>query len=640
MSVVGVRRGQPGKEVLLSGNEAIARGAVEAGVQVAAAYPGSPSSEVLGTLGQVGDQFGLYAEWSVNEKVAVEVAAAASFAGLRSMTIMKPDGMNVALDFITAVSYSGCKGGMVVVLGDDPGAHSSSKEEDSRFLIRTAHLPILEPADAQEAKDMVKLAFKLSEKLKQPVVVRAVTRICHASGNVLIDAVAEQRRVPQVTPEDRFVTMAVFHDAQERKLEAAAQWAAKSGINSYEGRENAKTIIIADGPSYRYAREAVALLGLGNQVGILKLGMTWPLDEGILLKHLRKTHQVIFAEEIEPFTEGNVKALAAQHWGELGSLAFFGRESGHLVGRPNRSIGELDPDILTSVLEQVLGIPTRKRAKDYGSEARDLLPETMPKRELSFCAGCPHRASFWALQCALELDGRNGFVLGDIGCYTMGLGRTGYHMLKTVHCMGASVGLAGGFGKLRDFGFEQPTISVVGDSTFYHAVIPALINAKYNNSNFLTVVLDNGTTAMTGHQPHPGTGKTATGAPATRVGIEEVVGGLGISVFAHDPYDIEGTMRLVFDLLQQEGPRVLILRRDCALIAAKQAKKPRVYVDQKKCIGEDCGCNGFCSRVFGCPANIWEPEVGRARIDEAVCSGCGVCSSLCPQEAILVEEVV
>ena len=627
MSIVAVRTGQPGQRVLLSGNEAMARGAVEAGVRVAAAYPGSPSSEVLGTLARVADRFGLYAEWSVNEIVAAEVAAAASFAGLRALTAMKPDGMNVALDVITSLAYAGCKGGMVIVVGDDPSAHSSTKDEDSRFLTRTAHLPLLEPADVAEAKEMVRTAFDLSERLGQPVVVRAVTRVCHASGDVLLGPVPASQGVPRMV--DRFITMPGFGRDRDEKLAAAAAWAEAAGINSYQGPVDADTVIVAGGPAFRYAAEALELLGLEDRVGILKPGMTWPLPEPLILRHLKHAVKVIFAEEIEPFIEDNVKALAAQNWGDLGVLSFFGKKSGH-IGR-----GELNPDILVRVLVQVLGLAAPAREAPAGES----LLGPLPGRDMAFCAGCPHRASFWAIKSALALDGRRGFVLGDIGCYTMGLGRTGYHLLQTCLCMGSGVGSAGGFGKLRDFGFDQPAIAVVGDSTFYHAAVPALINARYNNAGFLTVVLDNGTTAMTGHQPHPGTGMTATGAPATPVAIEEVIGGLGIPVDVHDPYDVEGTRQLVWELLQKSGPRALILRRACALLAARGGARPRVYVVPEKCIGDACGCHRFCSRVWACPANIWDGGAKRARIDEAVCNGCGVCATLCPQKAIVVEEV-
>ncbi|MHB1125640.1 MAG: thiamine pyrophosphate-dependent enzyme [Bacillota bacterium] len=633
MSIIGVRTDQPGKEVLLSGNEAIARGAIEAGVQVATAYPGSPSSEVLGTLGQIAGQFGLYAEWSVNEKVAAEMAAAASFTGLRSITVMKPDGMNVALDFLTSLSCSGCNGGMVIVLGDDPGAHSSSKEMDSRFMVRVAHLPLLEPTDVGEAKEMTRLAFELSEYLQQPVVVRSVTRVCHASGNVVLGPVEKPQRRPLMDKSVRYLTSALGHVNQEHKLKEAAIWVEEKGINKYLGPENAATVVIASGPSYLYTLEAVESLGIESQVGVLNLGMTWPLEEPFLIRHLQHADRVIFAEEIEPFIEDNVKALAAQNAELLGITSFHGKMTGDLGG----GIGEMNPDMMISLFRELPGLSCL--VLDQENDVRESSALHLPRRELAFCAGCPHRAAYWAIKCALELDGRDGFVVGDIGCYYMGIGRTGYHLLRTVHCMGAGAGLAGGFGMLSRFGFDQPAVSVVGDSTFYHAVVPSLINARHNGSNFLCVVLDNGTTAMTGHQPHPGCGVAAAGEPASPVSMEKLISGLGIPVYVQDPYDVEGTIQEVCSLLREEGPKVLILRRACALVAAKQAKKPRVFVDGKKCIGDACGCNRFCSRVFNCPANIWDSHQGTARIDEAVCNGCKVCTTLCPQRAIIAEDV-
>lgn len=639
MSIAGVCQEKAGLRVALTGNEAIARGALEAGVAYASSYPGSPTAEVLGTLAKLAGQFNLYAEWSVNEKVAMEGAAAASLAGLRSLVVMKADGLNVALDFAGALALSGCRGGMVIVLGDDPNAHSSVREEDSRNLCKAIHLPVLEPSSVQEAMEMIREAFALSEELELPVVVRCVTRVCHASGDVLLGALVHPERKPDFKRSDRVITFGIkLHAEQERKLARAARWACGSGFNSYTGPENPGRLLIASGPCYMYALEALEMLGAGSTTGVLKLGTTWPLPEELLLKYMAKTPEVIFAEEVEPFVEDNVMALAA---GNLpGKVRFYGKRSGHVAGPAGPGIGELDPDVLASSLGNVMGINYSSGTVDNKEEALAILGEKMPDRELAFCAGCPHRASFWAVRAALELDGRGGIVLGDIGCYTLGMARTGYYLLQTVHCMGAGVGLAGGMGNLSRFGFDKPVVTLVGDSTFYHAAIPALINARYHNSGFMCVILDNETTAMTGHQPHPGRRLTAMGEDAHTVPMEDVIHGLGIPYTVQDPYDVEASIGVIYNLLRQEGPRVLILRRTCVLAAVRGRKKDRVYVDQAKCIGDACGCGRFCSRVFACPANVWDAERGRARIDEAVCNGCGVCASLCPQRAIVVERVV
>jgi len=639
VSLAGVCQEKAGVKVALTGNEAIARGALEAGVAYAASYPGSPTAEVLGTLSRVAKQFNLYAEWSVNEKVAMEGVAAASFAGLRSLVVMKADGLNVALDFAGALAISGCRGGMVMVLGDDPNAHSSVREEDSRNLCKAKHLPVLEPSSVREAMEMTREAFALSEELELPVVVRCVTRVCHASGDVELGELVRPERKPDFTRENRVITFGIkLHAGQESKLARAAHLVCDSAFNSYTGPENPERLVIASGPCYMYAQEALEMLGAGGTTGILKLGTTWPLPEALLLEHMERVPEVIFAEEVEPFVEDNVMALAA---GCLpGKVRFYGKRSGHVAGPAGPGIGELDPDVLAASLGNILGINYSPGTIDNKQEALSLLEDKMPDRELAFCAGCPHRASFWAVRAALELDGRGGIVLGDIGCYTLGMARTGYYLLQTVHCMGAGIGLAGGMGNLSRFGFDKPVVTLVGDSTFYHAAIPALINARYHNSNFMCIILDNETTAMTGHQPHPGRQHTAMGEPAHTVPMEDIIRGVGMPYIVQDPYDVEASIEVIYDLLRQEGPRVLILRRSCVLAAVRGKQKDRVYVNEDKCIGDSCGCGRFCSRVFACPANVWDAEKGRARIDEAVCNGCGVCASLCPQGAIMVERGV
>jgi indolepyruvate ferredoxin oxidoreductase alpha subunit len=595
---------------------------------------------VIEVLAKVAGEFGLYAEWSINEKVATEAAAAASFAGLRSISVMKPDGMNVALDFLTSVSLSGCKGGMVILLGDDPAAHSSIKEEDSRYLARVSHLPVMEPASPQEAKEMVKTAFQLSEELRLPIIVRNVTRVCHASGNVNLGDLPGPGPVARIGRTDKFLTTPQAHPELERKLARAAAWAEKSPYNHYEGPLEAEVVVVTAGPGYFYTKEALEMLGLSDRIGLLKLGMTWPLPEGLILKHLKNAAKVVFCEEVEPFIEELVTSLMAYRRDSLPVQEIFGKKNGRVAGPKGPGIGEMDVDIMLQVLSRVAGIVYQTRPDEYHRLAAEDLPAALPERDRAFCAGCPHRASLWAIKTALHLDGREGLVLGDIGCYAIGRGKTGHFLLHTLHSMGSGAGLACGFGKLGQFMYSQPTISVVGDSTFYHAVVPALINARRNRADFLSIVLDNETTAMTGHQPHPGSGIDVFGHPAPRLSIEEVVQGVGLPVYVQDPFEVESTTSLVYRLLQEPGAKVLILRRACALVATKERLQPRVYVDQERCLAESCGCACFCNRVYSCPANIWDKAAGKARIDAAICNGCGVCASLCPRQAIMVEREV
>ncbi|HBV99378.1 MAG: hypothetical protein JL50_21825 [Peptococcaceae bacterium BICA1-7] len=640
MSAHAVALDQPGRRVVLTGNEAAARGAIEAGVSFAACYPGSPTSEVLPTLARLGARFNIYTEYSTNEKVAMEAATAASYAGLRSLTICKADGFNVALDFAAAVCLQGINAGMVIMVGDDPGSHSSVREEDSRLLARTANFPVLEPSTVQEAKDIVKAAFDLSEDLRQPVVVRCTTRICHASGDVTLGDIPMVKKEATFTRSQRFVSSVKFAPGMRDKIKRAAALAGDSPFNYYTGPENAQRLVIASGPSYTYSLEALAMLGLEDTAGVLKISTTWPLPEELIIKYLIPAREVVFAEEVDSFLEDGVMVLAAKNMDRIGQTKFYGKNSGHVAGPGGPFVGELDPDIVAGCLGKVFNTPYHPPAIPNAGEARDIIEHSLPGRELALCAGCPHRASFWAIKTAVELDGREAIVLGDIGCYTLGLYRTGYNLLQTVLCMGSGVGLACGLAKLDRFNFRQPVISVVGDSTFFHAAPQALMNARYNQADILCVILDNETTAMTGHQPHPGRGVSASGEAVGRVEIESLLGGMGIPVTVHDPYDIEGSIEVICSLLRQKGPRALVLRRSCALVAVKGKKKNRVYVDQDRCIGDSCGCARFCSGVFACPANIWDSERGRARIDEAVCNGCGVCATLCPGKAIVVERTV
>ncbi|MDI6914469.1 MAG: thiamine pyrophosphate-dependent enzyme [Desulfitobacteriaceae bacterium] len=639
MSFLSLLVNEPGRQVLMSGNEAITRGAIEAGLSYAASYPGSPTAEIVTNLGRLAKTHELYAEWSVNEKVAIEEAAGASFTGLRSLCVVKHNGLNVALDSLVSISIGGVKAGMVLVVGDDPAAHSSTNEEDSRLISKVAHLPILEPSTPEEAKQMTLAAYALSERVQLPVTLRCVTRLSHGSGNVTLGLIQPANKKPVFKKEDRFVTHVAFHQAQEIKLAKIREAADTLPFNTYTGPEDAKTIIIASGPSSLYALEAVQALDLAGEVGVLKLGITWPLPEKFLLKHMKHAEKVIFIEEIEPFNEENVMALAAQHMTDIYPIQFFGQHSGHVAGPKGPGLGEMDPDIVKRSIARVIdtGVAEAAVATTNAVSAAGVPSAGIPEREMAFCAGCPHRASFWAMKSALALDGRNGVVLGDIGCYSLALRRTGWSLPQTMHAMGSGAGIANGLGKLDMFGFNQPVIAVVGDSTFFHATIPALINARYTSSNFMLVVLDNETTAMTGHQPHPGLNKNAMGEDVQGIAMEDVVRGLNIPVSIHDPYDVKGTVETVYKLLQSEGAKVLILRRVCALLAAKAETRPRVYVNQDQCIGDDCGCNRFCSTTFSCPATIWDPKKGKAVIDEVVCNRCQVCVSLCPQGAIKVE---
>jgi len=636
MSVI--KKNAPGTSELLMGNEAIARGALEAGVQFAAAYPGNPSSEIIGTLAQVAQEMGIYVEWSVNEKVAIEAAASASFSGLRAISAMKQNGVNVASDFILNLNLSGVgSGGLVLVAADDPAALSSTNEEDSRFIAKLGDLPLLEPATFQEAKDMTKWAFELSESINSLVIVRSVSRISHARGNVVLGELPLEKRTARYDTSKIFIPVAVplRHLALHLKQGKVRETYESSPFNSYVGPEDPELLTITSGSGWFYSLEAVNTLNLKDRVGILKIGTTWPLPGKLLAKHMAKVKKVLFVEEVDPFLENNVKELAAEWSPEVGSWTFYGKSSGHV-----HPFGEINPDLIINAVSKVMDKSYSAREKGYGQKATEMTKALVPNRDLGFCPGCPHRATFWAIKAALKLDGRGGFVTGDIGCYSLGLGPAGFFQLKTMHAMGSGAGLATGFGQLHKFGFDQPVLSVCGDSTFFHAAIPALINGVYNQSNFVLVVLDNSATAMTGFQPHAGTGETATGSAAPIVDIEKLCSALGLRVETCDPFDIKDTTDKILDLINDKGGvRVLISRRKCALVEAKEEKAAyKVYVDPEKCLGESCGCARLCTRIFKCPGLIWNKEKGKSQIDEAICTGCGVCADICPESAILREE--
>jgi len=537
---------EPGKHVLMMGNEAIARGALEAGVKFCAAYPGSPSSEIIGTLArpEVTENFGLHAEWSTNEVVALEAAAGASFAGLRALCAMKQNGVNVASDFLMSVIMSGSKGGLVVVIGDDPGAHCSNNEMDSRAFARLLDAPMLEPATIEEAKEMTRWAFELSEELELLCIVRSVTRISHARGDLSLGELERPQPVPRFEAYDRFLSLGTLtHSVLHGKLEKARGIFEKSEFNQYVGPPGAELVIITCGTGWLYSQEAIRTLGLDKEVGILKLGTTWPLPNQFILDNLKGVKRVLFVEEIDPFLEQNVKTLLADYIGsELEVIKFFGKGSGHVRSKFGPALGEIDPDIVIRAVAEVKGIEYEPRSKEYAENAMKLLSEYTTDRDLAFCAGCPHRASYWVMKNALALDGRDGFVLGDIGCYGMGAGRSGWFINRTLQCMGSGAGVACGLGNLEKFDFNQPVVAVMGDSTFFHACLPALVNARYNGAKFTAIVLDNSATAMTGFQPHPGIGINAQGDVATQVEIESVCRGLGFHVEICDPFEVDECM--------------------------------------------------------------------------------------------------
>ncbi len=633
--MTAINQDAPGRTALLMGNEAIARGAVEAGVSVCAGYPGNPSSEIIATLAQAGPDLGRHVEWSVNEKVALETAMAASFTGLRGLAVMKQNGLNVAADALMTLAMTGCRGGLVVVVCDDPGAISSNNEEDTRAFAKIGDLPLLEPAHIQEAKDITRWAFELSEKLALPVLVRSTTRVSHARGAVVLGELAQEPPQPWFDASAPFISVppTAAHQALKDKLKRAGEIFEQSPFNYYQGPKNPELLVVTSGVDLLYTQEAALLLQAEERIGICKLGATWPLPEKFVLDCLRRSDRILFVEEVDAFLEDNVMALAARHGAALGPKEFLGRGSGALP-----RVGETNPDLAATALAKILGTEYSPRDPEYAAQAREAAA-LAPERQIGFCAGCPHRASYWSIKNALALDGRKGFVVGDIGCYSMGFGPSGFFQLKTLHAMGSGPGVAGAMGRLAALGLDQPALTVIGDSTFFHAALPALANASYNGGKLLTLILDNSATAMTGFQPHPGTGLTAMGKDAQVLDIEAVCRALGAHVEVADPFDLEDSCQALTRLLKREnGLHVLIMRRECALKRSKrEGPSYKMSIDPERCLGQECGCNRLCTRIFKCPGLSWDKDAGRARIEETICIGCGVCTQICPGSAIIAE---
>jgi indolepyruvate ferredoxin oxidoreductase alpha subunit len=629
-------------EVLFMGNEAIARGALEAGASVVSGYPGTPSSEVIERLSEVACERNLYVEWSTNEKVALEVAAAASFAGLRSMCVMKQNGVNVASDFLLHLSSSGTRGGIVLVECEDPGALSSVNEGESRYFARMLEIPLLEPASLQEAKDLTTWAFELSEKIRNVVILRSVTRMSHASGNVICGRLPEKFRAARFISDGSFMDpmrgpvvstpVVIKHNLQQKKIQKAAELFEKSPFNNYFGPKRPELLIITSSACFLYSREAIEMLGLQKRIGILKLSCTWPLPVKLLKKYLSLTDKIMVVEEVLPFLEENIKVAAMGMIKDTGIKTFYGK-----IDKTFPSVGELNPEIVAAALGKIMKVKPKLLPAGYLREIKKIAP-LIPPREQTFCPGCPHRASFWNINTALKLDGREGIVCGDIGCYAMASlwPAIGFHTVRTLHSMGSGTGLASGFAKLEAFGLDKPIMAVCGDSTFYHAVIPALINAQHNRADITFIVMDNAGTAMTGFQPHPGINESAIGEPLPSVEIAAICEAIGAKVAVSDPFDLEATSKILTSFMAERGSlKVLILKQACALSPEKKGKKQyQMKVNDELCLGENCGCNRLCTRIFRCPALTWDRTKKKAAVDEVICAGCGVCYSICPQKAI------
>jgi len=599
---------------ILQGNEAIARGAWEAGVNVACAYPGTPSSEILAEIAKYNE---IYTEWSPNEKVAVEVAHGASLAGGRAIACMKHVGLNVAADPLMTISYTGVKGGLVIVVADDPGQHSSQNEQDSRNWTRFGKVPMLEPADSQECKDFTKIAFDISERFDTPVLLRGETRVSHCDSPVELgdrkESTIPKGLYQKDTPKYVMVPMyaRVKRVAIEERTAKLAEYAdTEFPFNAMEIND-ASIGFISSGASYLYTREVFP------QYSFLKLGMIWPLPKKMIADFAKKVKKIVIVEELDPFLETEIKSMGIKVW--------HGKD---LIP----AIGELTP----AIVEQSLGKTVT--GKKYIAPKVRVKPDDLPRRPPNLCAGCSHRPLFYALK-KLGL-----YVFGDIGCYALAVAPP----LSAMHastCMGAGVGGAYGAGKILGKEGLGKICAVLGDSTFLHSGIAPLMDSVYNKGYSTTIILDNRITAMTGQQETAGTGFTVKGEPASMVNYEELVKAVGVRhIRKVDPYNIQETMEVVKEEVARDDASVIItINSPCMLL--RRAKPLEKFKHPAYIISTD-NCRGckMCLEI-NCPAISWREAAGQTKnghkrkgtvyINPDQCVGCEVCAQICKYEAIV-----
>jgi indolepyruvate ferredoxin oxidoreductase, alpha subunit len=585
-------------KVLMSGNEAIARGVYEAGVRFAAAYPGTPSTEILEEYVKYD---GVYAEWAPNEKVAVEVAIGAALAGAKALAVMKHVGVNVAADPIFTVSYTGIEGALVIVSADDPSMHSSQNEQDNRNYAKFAKIPMLEPADSQEAKEYIKLAFQISEQFDTPVFFRSTTRVSHSKSVVTLSEPEKYEEKTRFNINAEKYVMVPTNARTQRVVVEKRQEALKKFVETFtENRmeiNNPDVGIITAGMPYNYAKDVFP------NFSYLKLGMVYPLPEKLIRDFASQVKKLYVIEELDPYLEEQIKAMG---------INVIGKE---IFPYTN----EFDPGIIKNAIEK--------------NEQSSVSPykESLSPRPPNLCPGCPHRGLFYALRKS------KAYVHGDIGCYTLSYMKP-LEGLHSCICMGASIGMAHGMSKAMKEKGKGKVVGVIGDSTFLHSGITSLLNVAYNNSDALIIILDNSTTAMTGMQEHPGTGFTLMGKEAKKVDLKILVSALGIqNIKVIDPNNQKETRNAIKEELAKDGPSVIIAQSPCVLFKRANIKATSALkVDPEKCEG--------CKSCLGlnCPPISWKKGVtkegskrkGISFIDETLCNGCGLCEQVCKFGAI------
>ncbi|MDR1630790.1 MAG: indolepyruvate ferredoxin oxidoreductase subunit alpha [Oscillospiraceae bacterium] len=587
---------------LLMGNEAIALGAVRAGVRVVTGYPGTPSTEILETVAKQRDER-IYVEWSTNEKSALEVAAGAAYAGARVMVTMKQVGLNVASDPLMSLNYVGVKGGMVIVVADDPGPISSQTEQDTRHFGVFAKLMVFDPSTPEEAYLMIAEAFAYSEKYSRPVLFRPTTRVCHSYASVTL-----LPELPAKEPEGfskdngRFVIFPRL-TFQNHKIIEGQLVKLRDDFSSYERNQlsgGGKKGIATGGVSYAYVRESLA--EIEEPYKLLKIS-TVPFPEKLALEFLDELDEVLVIEELDPVIERELILLCGK---KHISLTIKGKTSGHVQNAGENTVQSVREALYDFFKKELPALPVPE-------------PPALPVRPPVLCAGCPHRGAFFAVKEAAK--GKKAVYSGDIGCYTLG-NALPLDMVDTCLCMGAGITVAQGINRVEP---DTLNFAFIGDSTFFHTGLPGVVNAVYNEANIIICILDNYTTAMTGNQPHPGMGVTAAGAAVRKISIYDVVKAIGVSEIVRvNPFDLPGSIEAVKGVLSKKGVRVLLFEGPC--IAVAKGSVPH-EINEEKCTG----CK-VCVRKIGCPAMYMEN--GKCVIDPVLCTGCGVCVSLCRFHAI------
>lgn len=590
------------------GNQAIALGAIRAGVRLACGYPGTPSTEVLETIAAQKPQ-GVHVEWSVNEKSALEVAAGAAYAGARSIVTMKQVGLNVASDPLMSLAYVGIKGGMVVLVADDPGPISSQTEQDTRTFAYYSKLPVFDPSTPEEAYEMIADAFECSEKYGVPVLFRPTTRLCHAC------AAVEEKPALELAEPEGFVKdssrWVIFPRLSYAKHAAMPERDAKISQDFSNYSANICTIrgrkgVITGGVNWCYTQEALALIGC-EEASVLRIATPHPFPKELAMRFLESVDEVIAIEELDPVLERELLMLC----GESGKqVKILGKLSGDV-----KAAGENSCEYVAQVLAKFFGL-----ALPVTVQNEDMPP--LPIRPPVLCAGCPHRASFYAVKQAMK--GRKAVFSGDIGCYTLGNAMP-LDMVDTCLCMGAGITVAQGLHAIEE---DAVNFAFVGDSTFFHTGIPGIINAVYNNNRIVVVVLDNSTTAMTGHQPHPGTGFSATGEVAHKISIPDVLTAIGVEhIEQADPLRLDEAIAAIKRAADAPAVSAVIFKSPCIAVVKPDAA---LSVDSGKCIK----CKK-CIRELGCPAIVRDGD--GVAIDASLCTGCRLCTQVCPTDAIVCQ---